>query len=65
MYRGPHRSELEHNALGQVSNCVKSIPFCAVAPLARVGQSGACSRIIVAPCTGWNCCALGECTVAE
>ena len=29
--RGPHRSELEHNALDQVSNSVKSIPVCSVA----------------------------------
>ena len=31
VYRGPHRSELEHNALDQVSNSVKSIPVCSVA----------------------------------
>ena len=38
---GPHRSELEHNAADRVRNSVKSIPFCAVALLARVGQMGA------------------------
>ena len=52
VYGGPHRSELEHNALDQVSNSVKSIPVCSVALAGKSKQ--ACSSIIVAPCTKWN-----------
>ena len=62
VYRGPHRSELEHNALDQVSNSVKSIPFCALAQPGKklkalqhgeglgLGAGGVRSSIIVAAC---------------
>ena len=57
VYREPHRSELEHNALDQVSNSVKSIPFCSVALASKskhIATGRACSSIIVAACTKRN-----------
>ena len=47
VYRGPHRSELEHNALDQVSNSVKSIPVCSVA-LGSKSKHIAASRLVAA-----------------